>query len=173
MFCLRCNYPLNDLPEPRCPECGRGFDAVDRRTFAPRLAVLRRYLALDLLILLAWFVVGVIVCRIAFRGFTWALPMTLQGIALGAPITFTIDLLVYAFRLVFPFTFNYYPSINLIWNLQSVIGVAAWFGLTLVLRLKLRPGTGRVWYWSFKLPWILVSFTYFCVLSYLWASSSV
>ena len=31
--CLGCNYPLNDLPSPRCPECGRGFDREDRATF--------------------------------------------------------------------------------------------------------------------------------------------
>jgi hypothetical protein len=24
-----CNYPLRDLPQPRCPECGRAFDPHD------------------------------------------------------------------------------------------------------------------------------------------------
>ena len=29
MNCVRCNYLLWDLPEPRCPECGLGFDVTD------------------------------------------------------------------------------------------------------------------------------------------------
>jgi hypothetical protein len=32
--CLSCNYDLRDLPEHRCPECGRDFDPNDPRTFA-------------------------------------------------------------------------------------------------------------------------------------------
>ncbi|HEY7090612.1 MAG TPA: hypothetical protein VH518_21110 [Tepidisphaeraceae bacterium] len=31
-ICLDCNYPLHDLPEPRCPECGRGFVPDDPTT---------------------------------------------------------------------------------------------------------------------------------------------
>lgn len=34
MFCRGCDYPLKALTEPRCPECGRGFDAGDARTFS-------------------------------------------------------------------------------------------------------------------------------------------
>ena len=29
MNCVRCNYLLWDLPEPRCPECGLPFDVTD------------------------------------------------------------------------------------------------------------------------------------------------
>ncbi len=32
-FCLGCGYPLNELPEPRCPECGRRFNPGDAATF--------------------------------------------------------------------------------------------------------------------------------------------
>jgi hypothetical protein len=32
--CLTCGYDLRGLPEPRCPECGRGFDPDDPATFA-------------------------------------------------------------------------------------------------------------------------------------------
>ncbi len=32
--CLGCGYILDHLPEPRCPECGRGFDPQDARTYA-------------------------------------------------------------------------------------------------------------------------------------------
>jgi hypothetical protein len=31
--CLNCGYILEYLPEPRCPECGRGFDPDDARTY--------------------------------------------------------------------------------------------------------------------------------------------
>jgi hypothetical protein len=32
--CLGCGYILDYLPEPRCPECGRGFDRNDASTYA-------------------------------------------------------------------------------------------------------------------------------------------
>ncbi|GMU23403.1 MAG: hypothetical protein AMXMBFR13_34810 [Phycisphaerae bacterium] len=32
-WCIRCGYHLHGLPENRCPECGRGFDPRDPRTF--------------------------------------------------------------------------------------------------------------------------------------------
>jgi len=31
--CLRCGYLLRELPENRCPECGRSFDPSDFNTF--------------------------------------------------------------------------------------------------------------------------------------------
>jgi hypothetical protein len=31
--CLGCGYILEHLPEPRCPECGRGFDLGDPATY--------------------------------------------------------------------------------------------------------------------------------------------
>lgn len=34
--CLTCRYPLTNLPENRCPECGRAFDPNDPLTFGPR-----------------------------------------------------------------------------------------------------------------------------------------
>ena len=33
VLCLDCNYSLNALPVPRCPECGRAFDPRDPATF--------------------------------------------------------------------------------------------------------------------------------------------
>ena len=33
VLCLDCNYSLNALPVPRCPECGRTFDPLDPATF--------------------------------------------------------------------------------------------------------------------------------------------
>ena len=43
-FCPRCHYNLRGLAEPRCPECGRGFDPSDPRTysFTPRSDRLRK-----------------------------------------------------------------------------------------------------------------------------------
>lgn len=34
-YCIGCGYSLAGLTEPRCPECGRGFDPSDPRTWAP------------------------------------------------------------------------------------------------------------------------------------------
>src|SRR4051812_43822981 len=31
-LCLDCGYALRGLPTPRCPECGREFDPLDRAT---------------------------------------------------------------------------------------------------------------------------------------------
>jgi hypothetical protein len=31
-ICRDCNYPLRELPDPRCPECGRAFDPKDPAT---------------------------------------------------------------------------------------------------------------------------------------------
>jgi len=33
MHCLDCGYDLRELPEPRCPECGREFDPKDRMSW--------------------------------------------------------------------------------------------------------------------------------------------
>ncbi len=33
--CLGCGYILDGLPEPRCPECGRGFDPADPHSYGP------------------------------------------------------------------------------------------------------------------------------------------
>lgn len=40
--CLTCRYPLTDLKENRCPECGRAFDPNNPSTFGPRGPVWRR-----------------------------------------------------------------------------------------------------------------------------------
>ncbi|MDB5330772.1 MAG: hypothetical protein JWP03_1923 [Phycisphaerales bacterium] len=31
-LCIDCNYPLQGLADPRCPECGRGFDPANPKT---------------------------------------------------------------------------------------------------------------------------------------------
>jgi len=36
-YCLSCAYPLINLPENRCPECGRHFDPSDQRTYHRQL----------------------------------------------------------------------------------------------------------------------------------------
>ncbi len=36
MYCRGCHYDLRHLSESRCPECGRGFDPLDRATFTTR-----------------------------------------------------------------------------------------------------------------------------------------
>jgi predicted amidophosphoribosyltransferase len=37
MFCLGCEYPLDGLRDPRCPECGREFDPDDPMSFSRHL----------------------------------------------------------------------------------------------------------------------------------------
>jgi hypothetical protein len=34
IYCLQCRYPLDGLPERRCPECGSEFDPDDDNTFS-------------------------------------------------------------------------------------------------------------------------------------------
>jgi hypothetical protein len=36
MWCKKCGYALDGLSEPRCPECGRGFDPGNKRTYLIR-----------------------------------------------------------------------------------------------------------------------------------------
>lgn len=35
MHCLDCGYDLRNLPEPRCPECGRRFDVFNHAAWGP------------------------------------------------------------------------------------------------------------------------------------------
>ena len=41
MFCIECGYPLDGLPEPRCPECGRAFDPDDPGSFREDVGALQ------------------------------------------------------------------------------------------------------------------------------------
>jgi len=50
--CLGCGYILENLPEPRCPECGRSFDPGDPTTFRGAPAQATRGTTA------VWFVVG-------------------------------------------------------------------------------------------------------------------
>jgi hypothetical protein len=44
IFCKACNYPLNWVAEPRCPECGKPFDLSDPDSFVePRLHTVEVY----------------------------------------------------------------------------------------------------------------------------------
>ena len=36
VYCKNCYTPLADAPEPKCPRCGRAFDARNPRTYLPR-----------------------------------------------------------------------------------------------------------------------------------------
>ncbi len=38
MYCLDCDYPLDQLSSDRCPECGREFNPDDPSTFRVRLS---------------------------------------------------------------------------------------------------------------------------------------
>ena len=53
--CLDCGYILDHLPESRCPECGRGFDPDDPKTYFTSLRSGRKYVWLAIA---GWMVVG-------------------------------------------------------------------------------------------------------------------
>jgi len=42
--CLGCGYILENLPAPRCPECGRKFDPANSSTYCMELKSGRKYL---------------------------------------------------------------------------------------------------------------------------------
>ena len=42
MYCRRCEYVLDGLTDPRCPECGRVFDPAQRRSYRSRPRPRRR-----------------------------------------------------------------------------------------------------------------------------------
>ena len=44
MWCHACEYPLDGLSEQRCPECGRPFDPLEKRTYRSKPPGSRRAL---------------------------------------------------------------------------------------------------------------------------------
>src|SRR5688500_5521773 len=44
MFCKGCKYNLIELSDPRCPECGREFNAADPSTFDQHPRMHRRWI---------------------------------------------------------------------------------------------------------------------------------
>jgi hypothetical protein len=53
VHCKTCNYPLTNLAERRCPECGRAFDPADPRTWALSDDAGRRFRRLSWAVLVA------------------------------------------------------------------------------------------------------------------------
>jgi len=68
MFCLRCEYTLNGLTEPVCPECGRPFAWDDPRSFARRPGVRvrrRQWVVVRAGAVAAWVIVAALLQAIA------------------------------------------------------------------------------------------------------------
>lgn len=63
--CLHCGYVIEHLAESRCPECGRGFDPMDSKTFAIKQRPTRGWLAATV-VMWIWPVLG-----FALVHFTW------------------------------------------------------------------------------------------------------
>jgi hypothetical protein len=40
--CRKCHYPLKELPQHRCPECGCEFDPADSTSFVTTFQILRQ-----------------------------------------------------------------------------------------------------------------------------------
>lgn len=129
-YCLGCSHPLKGVTEPVCPECGRGFDPSDPRTFGESPFPLRRAVArlakaiivlsmamLGVEILLsAWggsdlllvFLVAIAMAPVMLAGFVLslipALPLSRRWRAAGiaAPLVLaSVPLTSWPFRLVF------------------------------------------------------------------------
>jgi hypothetical protein len=66
MRCLSCHYDLKNLPENRCPECGRAFDPNDPTTFRSTriLQVLKDTYVLSFFV--TWIVLFLLVWRSPF-----------------------------------------------------------------------------------------------------------
>ena len=77
MFCKTCGYALDALPEPRCPECGQGFNPRDDQTFSgpPEHPLLRRRRSASIFI---WFLGS-----IPITGFAWFLAVLSGGAGHG------------------------------------------------------------------------------------------
>lgn len=53
MRCKACDYPLTNLAEHRCPECGRAFDLANPKTFRGEPKEPSRWIGYVMLMLVA------------------------------------------------------------------------------------------------------------------------
>ncbi len=101
-FCLSCAYPLCGLPEPRCPECGGGFDPDDPATYVVRPVG-------------RW-------ARFFLRAPTWRLHLLVAGAALCSLWTFSNP----GHLLAWVWVILTWPWLLLFWGLKSLGYLVVW-----------------------------------------------
>jgi len=94
MRCLNCGYDLRGLPENRCPECGRAFDAADPASYLSKLKSGRRYLFLAILGV-AMLLLPLIITKLADLGIiadvgNWGFAIT-SMLALAMPVAVVLE----------------------------------------------------------------------------------
>ena len=89
--CLGCGYILDGLPEPRCPECGRGFDPDDPKTYFTSLRSGRRYVWLAIA---GWMVGGAALVALD-SGAGWSSRWVLAGLFVVAAVGFAVEVKVF------------------------------------------------------------------------------
>ena len=70
--CRNCYYVLENLPEPRCPECGRGFDFNDPASYTIKPPLVRWKLWMPGLIMALGGGLALYAFVVPFAGFGWA-----------------------------------------------------------------------------------------------------
>jgi hypothetical protein len=104
MWCKGCGYALDGLEEERCPECGRGFDPSDARTYraSPPKTPLEAGCLVAFFVFFAAIVVGlpVTLMILSCQGSTVAprIAGTLYALLLLTVTIFGMGLLVMRFR---------------------------------------------------------------------------
>ena len=79
--CVKCYYVLENLPEPRCPECGTPFDFNDPNTYTIKPPMVRWRLWLPGLLLALGGGLGLYLFIIPFVGFGWAATLVVPAAA--------------------------------------------------------------------------------------------
>lgn len=101
--CLGCAYILEGLPEHRCPECGRGFDPDNPRTYFIRFRSGRRYLFYSIVAAVATFL-GPVVAWLNDLGIigslpTWLLIVTAPFAGMLVPCGFVAECYILAWSI--------------------------------------------------------------------------
>ena len=95
MRCLGCQYDLANLPEHRCPECGKIFDPSDPRTFDPKRAPVWSA-KVDLVVLLVAAASPLIVLW-ALLGIVWGQWIHFASLIISLVLMVSVIALLYVF----------------------------------------------------------------------------
>ena len=98
MRCLSCHYDLRNLPEHRCPECGRAFDPNDPRTYDTEASARnrsdRRALVWAVSAFALTFILALLVRYVIPIGLVEALLIAFSSATIAVPIAVLIQLVL-------------------------------------------------------------------------------